>query len=182
MIIRITNNDDFQIIFEVKDRSALKTAIQAAWQKMTVLRPNHFPHSMDIQAKLMLYPDSCDSGCLDVNEWREQLNNQAIQCRRIVPRTMAIQVFNQHAYGDSYSAAEALQGERAGRPPEPWIIAGGYPATQEVEKADPGTELSVTRNSNNLEMIMSKMEQADKHAAFLVTINRLRKRALNNEI
>ena len=95
---------------------------------------------------------------------------------------MAIQVFNQHAYGDSYSAAEALQGERAGRPPEPWIIAGGYPATQEVEKADPGTELSVTRNSNNLEMIMSKMEQADKHAAFLVTINRLRKRALNNEI
>ncbi|MNV60385.1 hypothetical protein D3C71_1528450 [compost metagenome] len=180
MIIRVTNSDDFQIIFEVTDCPSLKVAIQLAWQKIASLRPDHFSHSKAIRDQVQLEPCGHASVGTDARAMLERLLAQAVADRKILPITLAIHLFNRHAYGDSCATAVAMQDVRPGRAPEPWIIAGGYPAGDSI-KADPDTELTATRNGNNLPRMLEKLQQADKHAAFLVSVNRLRKSALKGE-
>ncbi len=180
MIVRITNNDDFQIIFEVTDCPSLKAAIQLAWQKITSLRPDHFSQSKAIRDQVQLEPCGHASIGTDARAMLERLLAQAVLDRQILPAALAIHLFNRHAYGDSYASAVAMQDARPGRAPEPWIIAGGYPAGDSI-KADPDAELAATRNGNNLPIMLEKLQQADKHAAFLVSVNRLRKSALKGE-
>lgn len=129
----------------------------------------------------MLDPHGQVTDHADAQIERKRLIAQAIECRQIMPGSLAIHLFNQHAYGVSYEAAVAMQDARPGRPPEAWITTGGYPVAGDALKPDPDAELTVTRNSNNLCTILERLHLADKHAELLVTINRLRKSALKNE-
>ena len=180
LIIRITNNDDFRIIFAITDCADLENAIQHAWQKIAAVRPQHFFHSKEIQQEI-----SADSTFEDIfsperNYLRQILIGRAIQDRKIIPSSLVIHAFNRHAYGMSIDAAAAVQTQLSGRAPSPWIISGGYLAGEGDSEIPADQELEATRYKNNIPRMLAQLVQADEHAAFLVKVNNLRKQALAN--
>lgn len=178
MIIRITNNDDFQIIFEITDCADLERAIRHAWQKMATVRPKHFFHCKEIQQEIAASSTVDDLFSPETNYLRQILISRAIEERKIIPASLIVHAFNRHAYGMTVEAAAAVQHELPGRPPSAWIISGGYSAGESEGEVTPDQELTATRNQNNLSRMLVQLRQADEHAAFLVKVNNLRKLAL----
>lgn len=178
MIIRITNNDDFRILFEINDTADLEKAIRHAWQKIATVRPQHFFHCKEIQQEILASTNVDDLFSPETNYLRQILTSRAIEERKIIPTSFVVHAFNRHAYGMTLEAAAVVQEGEAGRPPSAWIVSGGYSGGEDTGAANPEQELTVTRNENTISRMLSQLKQADEHAAFLVKVNNLRKQAL----
>ncbi len=179
MIIRITNNDDLWQVYEISQPNGLEGAIQLAWQKMTAQRPDHFMRSQAIQVVSRVETEGPLSEATQAK--LAALQAAAIEAREVLPVTLCIHLYNEHAYGAGLVEAESMLTMPAGAVPGAWITVGHYPVTGESQ-VPTGTEQSISRRGNNLVAIWDRLDQASRHAALLVQINRIRRRALDNEL
>jgi len=178
LIIRITNNDDLWQVYEISQPNGLEGAIQLAWQKITALRPDHFARSQAIQVMSRVGIQGPLSAAAQAK--RELLQAAAIEAREVLPVALCMHLYNEHAYGASLAEAESVLTTPAGAVPGAWITVGHYPVAGESQ-LPAGTEQSISRRGNNLVAIWDRLDQASRHAALLVQINKIRRRALDNE-